>query len=181
MLRTIALLLTVSFVACASWSCAVNNTNTTSVSNKESNNTSSQTQPTPIGGPVVDLSSPKAALTAFVEAVKKKDIATLKRTLSKGTIEIAKETGMGDADKAIQEVLTENKGSIPVSIETKEEKVEGDKATLQAKDGDGKWFEANFVKEGAEWKYDMFADMGKMSGDDMKKETKETKVQTKGK
>jgi hypothetical protein len=180
MLRTTVLLLAIALVtlttACTGGG---SNTNSTSNSNGNANNTTAKTAPP---GPVIDLSSPKATLTAFVEAVKKKDIEMLKRTLSKNTLEVAKETGMGDADKAIQEVLNENKGSIPASIETKDEKIESDKATLQAKDGDGKWFEAKFVKEGSEWKYDMFADMNKMSGsDDKKEEKKETKTKSKEK
>ena len=172
MLRTIFLLLTISLVTLIAACTSGDHANTPHNTNNNANsNTTAKASPTP-SGPALDLSSPKATLTAFVEAVKKKDIELLKRTLSKSTLEIAKETGAGDADKAIREVLNDNKGSIPASIETKDEKIEGDKAMLQAKDGAGKWIEAKFVKEDGEWKYDMFADINKMSSGDDMKETK---------
>lgn len=160
MIRNFVLLLTIAIVLTAS---ACNST-TTTTNNNANNNTTTKTTQTP-ALPTVDLSTPKATLTAFVEAVKKKDIAAIKTTLSKNALSVAQDTGGGDADKAINEALTENKGSIPASVEIKDEKINGDKATLQAKDADGKWIEAKFVKEGNSWKYDMFADMGSMGND----------------
>jgi hypothetical protein len=168
MIKKIALLLTIAIV---SFAAACYSSNTT---NNNANSNTAKTTPTP-AAPKVDLSSPKATLTAFVEAVKKKDIEAIKATLSKSTLDIAKETGGGDANKAINDSLTENKGQIPASIETKDEKTEGNKATLKAKDADGKWIEAKFVKEGNDWKYDMFADMDMGSVKEDKSEHKEHK------
>lgn len=162
MTKRLVLFLTIAIVTLAAACGSTTNTN---------NNTNSNTAtPSPTKAAVlVDLSSPKATLTAFVDAVKKKDITLIKATLSKSALSVAKETGGGDADKAIDEALNQNKGGFPNSIETKDEKIEGDKATLQAKDADGKWIEAKFVKEGTEWKYDMFADMDSMGGEDKPK------------
>jgi hypothetical protein len=165
MIKKIVLSLTAATVSLAA---ACGGGTSTAPTNNANSNTA-KTTPTPTA-PKVDLSSPKATLTAFVEAVKKKDIEAIKATLSKNTLDIAKETGNGDANKAINDSLNENKGTIPASVETKDEKIEGDKATLQAKDADGKWIEAKFVKEGNDWKYDMFADMDNMGGKDNKSE-----------
>lgn len=158
MIKKTALVLTIAIVSLAA-ACGGGTTNT----NTGNANTTTTTSPTP-AAPKADLSSPKATLTAFVEAVKKKDIEAIKATLSKSALDIAKDTGGGNADKAINDALNENKGTIPASIETKDEKIDGNKAILQAKDADGKWIEARFVKEGNDWKYDMFADMSDMSG-----------------
>lgn len=160
MIKKFALLLTITTVSLAA---ACGGGTSTAPTNNNANSNTAKSTPTP-AAPKVDLSSPKATLTAFVEAVKKKDIEEIKATLSKSTLDIAKETGNGDADKAINEALSENKGKFPASIEIKDEKTVGNKATLQAKDADGKWIEAKFVKEGNDWKYDMFADMD-MGGD----------------
>jgi len=152
MLKRIALLLSIAIVSFA----AACTTPTPPPANKNT------TQPTPT--PVVakvDLSSPKATLTAFVEGVKKKDVEAIKATLSKNTLDIAKEVGDGDPNKAINDVLNDNKGTLPASVETKDEKIEAEKATMKVKDGEGNWIDAKFVKEGNEWKYDMADDLGK--------------------
>lgn len=160
MIKKLALVLTIAIVSLAT-ACGGGTTNTNTGNN--SNNTTAVNSPTP-SAPKVDLSSPKATLTAFAEAVKKKDIETIKATLSKSALDIAKETGGGDVNKAINESLINNKATIPDSIETKDEKIEGNTASLKAKYSDGKWIEMKFVKEGNDWKYDAFADMSDMSG-----------------
>lgn len=158
MIKKLALVLTIAIVSLAA-ACGGGTTNT----NTGNANNTTTTSPTP-AAPKVDLSSPKATLTAFAEAVKKKDIETIKATLSKSALDIAKETGGGDVNKAINESLINNKATIPDSIETKDEKIEGNTASLKAKYSDGKWIEMKFVKEGNDWKYDAFADMSDMSG-----------------
>lgn len=161
MTKRLVLFLTIAIVSLAAACGSTTNTNS---------NTNNTATPSPTKAAVlVDLSSPKATLTAFVDGVKKKDVTLIKATLSKSALSAAKDAGGGDADKAIDEALNDNKGAFPNSIETKDEKIEGDKATLQAKDADGKWFEAKFVKEGTEWKYDMFADTDSMGGEDKPK------------
>ncbi|GEM_PF-2726157 len=156
MLKRIALLLSIAIV---SFAAACTTTPPPTVNNNTNNNTA---KPSPTAATSkVDLSSPKATLTAFVEGVKKKDVEAIKATLSKNTLEIAKEVGEGDPNKAINDVLNDNKGSLPASVETKDEKVEAEKVTMKVKDGEGNWIDAKFIKEGNDWKYDMADDLGK--------------------
>jgi hypothetical protein len=41
---------------------------------------------------------------------------------------------------------------LPASAESKDEKIDGDKATLQVKSENDQWNTINFVKEDGEWK-----------------------------
>lgn len=103
------------------------------------------------------LSSPTATFKAFHEAVKNKDAAGMKRTLSKKTLEMIEE-GAKEKGKSIDEALKETK-DVPTSTpETRNEQINGDKATLEVKDKD-KWETVKFVKEDGEWKLALLDDL----------------------
>jgi hypothetical protein len=99
-------------------------------------------------------SSPAATFKAFFEASKKKDVAGIKRGLSKGTLDmldkLAKEQNKS-TDDMLKDVYKEDKGE--TFPETQNEKINGDTATLEVKnDKTGKWETLPFVKEDGEWK-----------------------------
>jgi hypothetical protein len=99
-------------------------------------------------------STPTATFKNFFEASKKKDTAAMKKTLSKGSLEmfdkIAKEQKK-TTDDMLKEVDKEGKSeAIP---ETRNEKITGESATLEIKnEKTGKWDTLPFVKEDREWK-----------------------------
>ncbi len=99
-------------------------------------------------------SSPTATFKAFFEASKKKDAAAMKKSLSKGTLDmfdkLAKEQNKS-TDDMLKEVDKDAKDEkLP---ETRNEKITGDTATLEVKnDKTGKWDTLPFVKENGEWK-----------------------------
>ena len=101
------------------------------------------------------LSTPTNAFKAFYETSKKKDIAGFKRTLSKDTLALL-ETQAKAENKTLDAALTEQfeKMDVPATLpETRNEKIEGDKATLEVKDDKtGTWESFKFVKENNEWK-----------------------------
>ena len=120
--------------------------------------------------------TPTATFKAFYDASKKKDVAGMKKTLSKGTLDmfdkLAKEQNK-TTDDMLKEVDKDDKSDkMP---ETRNEKINGDTATLEVKnEKTNKWEPLPFVKENGEWKIalDKFLeDMMKSLGD----KTPETK------
>lgn len=119
-------------------------------------------------------SSPTATLKAYFEALQKKDAAGLKKTLSKGTLEMFEQFAKAQSppktlDEALQTGLasTANNNEPNKAPETRNEKIEGDKATLEVKnDKTGTWETVPFVKEDGDWKLafdQMFRDTFKNS------------------
>ena len=103
---------------------------------------------------LLNRSTPTATFKAFFEASKKKDVAGIKKGLSKGTIDmldkLAKEQNKS-TDDMLKDVYKEDKGeTLP---ETRNEKISGETATIEVKnDKTGKWETLPFVKENGEWK-----------------------------
>ena len=117
-------------------------------------------------------STPTATFKAFYEASKKKDVPGMKKTLSKGTLDmfdkLAKEQNK-TTDEMLKAVDKDDKSDkMP---ETRNEKITGDTATLEVKnDKTNKWDPLPFVKENGEWKIalDKFLeDMMKSLGEKM--------------
>lgn len=120
-------------------------------------------------------SSPSATLKAYFEALQKKDAAGLKKTLSKGTLEMFEQFAKAQnppktLDEALQTGLassttTTDSNKVP---ETRNEKIDGEKATLEVKnDKTGAWETVPFVKEEGNWKIafdQMFRDAFKNMG-----------------
>src|SRR6476469_12857 len=83
---------------------------------------------------MLNRSSPTATFKAFFEASKKKDTAAMKKSLSKGTVEmfdkLAKEQNKS-TDEMLKGIDKDSKDEkIP---ETRNEKITGDTATLEVK------------------------------------------------
>jgi flagellar hook-associated protein FlgK len=103
---------------------------------------------------LLNRSTPTATFKAFYEASKKKDAAGLKKTLSKGTLDmfdkLAKEQNKS-TDDMLKDVDKDSQSErLP---ETRNEKINGDTATLEVKDDKtDKWDTLPFVKENGEWK-----------------------------
>lgn len=103
-----------------------------------------------------DPNSPSGVSKRFVEAAQKKDVQTFKSLLSRkslaGIDKDAKEAGL-PTDKMIATLLEQDlfpKGA--GDIETRNEKISGDKATVEIKGSNGKWSENDLIKEDGSWK-----------------------------
>jgi hypothetical protein len=100
-------------------------------------------------------SSPTATFKAYVEAVQHKDTAAVKKTFSKGSLEFFEKAAKAQnktVDEMLKTGLTEEVASASMP-EIRNEKIEGDSATLEVKDiKSGKWETVPFVKEDGEWK-----------------------------
>lgn len=98
------------------------------------------------------LATPTEAYKTAYAAREKKDLAGLKRTLSKDIIDFFEM--MAEAEKkTFEDELKEltTKPQAPTD-ESRNEKITGDTATLEYPDENGKWKTMDFIKEGNDWK-----------------------------
>jgi hypothetical protein len=97
--------------------------------------------------------TPTEAFKLFYEAMKNKDVAALKSLISKETL-ASMEAEAKTRNKSLDDYLAEGSNSVPPSMpQLGEEKIEGDKATVQFKiDNAPNWSAFSFVKEDGGWK-----------------------------
>ncbi len=135
------------------------NANTGNTSSASPTATTNTTQPSATATPTISDSgpSPTAAFTAYYEAIKRKDVEAVQSLFSKGTLsmmeERAKKTNKS-LDAVMKEGLEEAGNDVPAEIpKTRNEKVDGDKATLEVRnDKQDKWELVHFAKEDGQWK-----------------------------
>ena len=98
-------------------------------------------------------SSPTATWKAAYAAVKNKDVAAFKKVVTKKDLQDIEDEAK-KAGKSSDDMLKEAMNAIPLpkSDESKDEKIDGDKATLQVKNEKDEWETVNLVKEDGEWK-----------------------------
>jgi hypothetical protein len=98
--------------------------------------------------------SPTGTLKNYVEATQKKDVAAIKQTLSGGTLKMIEESAQRRGT-TLDEVLTKDAGGTTYkqAPETRNEKIEGDAATLEVKNAaTADWDRIPFVREEGKWK-----------------------------
>ncbi len=97
--------------------------------------------------------SPTATLKNFIEASKTKDIETIKKLLSKSTLESIKKAA-DEQNTTVDEILSKDNGTPLKELpETRNEKIEGDTATVEVKNKiTGEFETIPFVKEDGIWK-----------------------------
>ena len=113
--------------------------------------------------------TPLETFKTYTKAIKKKDITTMKLLLSRETLkaheEEAKSQGITVDDVVKRETLFSEEQT---SVEFRNEKIEGEKATLEVKDPMGFWQTVYFVLEDGEWKIDK-----KSSADELMRQIEE--------
>jgi hypothetical protein len=133
---------------------------TTSTTNTNSQNAASPVKPAASPTPeqpsiAISLATPTDTYKAGYAARQQKNIALLKRVLSKDAQEFLADIGK-DEKKTLDDQLRELADKPQAkTAETKNEKINGNRATLEYLDEDGKWVAMDFVKEGTEWKIDL--------------------------
>lgn len=100
-------------------------------------------------------SSPSSTFTAFYKASKNKDIDAAKKMFSKRTLELF-EVQAKAQNRTVEDMLKEGLERKPMPDkmpETRNEKINGENATLEIKDDEsGRWDTLTFVKEDGQWK-----------------------------
>lgn len=114
--------------------------------------------------------TPLETYKTYTKAIKKKDTAAMKLLLSEATIKMneqeAKAQGVSVDDVVKRETLFIESQK---SVEYRDEKIEGDKATLQVKNSFGSWETVPFVREDGVWKIDKLGYANKMMQDIIKR------------
>src|SRR5215204_5434923 len=102
--------------------------------------------------PAGSLATPAEAYRTAYAARQRKDVEGLKRMLSKDALEFF--TTVAEADKKTVEEVLKQMTERPQAprADTRNEKITGDRATLEYLDENGKWKTMDFVKEGGDWK-----------------------------
>jgi hypothetical protein len=99
--------------------------------------------------------TPLQTFKTYAKAIKQKDITTMKLLLTRDSIKMheqeAKAQGVTLDDVVKNETLVDPNQT---SVEYRNEKVDGDKATLEVKNSFGTWETVPFLKEDGEWKID---------------------------
>ncbi|MFM9904379.1 MAG: hypothetical protein ACKVQJ_07395 [Pyrinomonadaceae bacterium] len=99
--------------------------------------------------------TPLETFKTYTKAIKQKDTRTMKLLLSNATIKMheqeAKAQGVTVDDIVKRETLF---AQAQKSVEYRNEKIEGEKATLQVKNSYGSWETVPFVREDGVWKID---------------------------
>ena len=113
--------------------------------------------------------TPLETFKTYTKAIKKKDITTMKLLLSRETLKLheqeAKSQGVTVDDIVKRETLFSEEQT---SVEFRNEKIDGEKATLEVKDQMGFWQTVFFVLEDGEWKIDK-----KSSADELMRQIEE--------
>ncbi len=108
--------------------------------------------------------SPAATLNGFVEASKNKDVEMLKKLLSKGSMEAVEKVAVAK-NTTVDKILVNNvSASLKELPETRNEKIEGDTASIEIKNKIVDTYEIiPFVKEDGIWKVALDKFMQNMS------------------
>ncbi len=100
-------------------------------------------------------STPTATFQTFYNAIKNADVAAIKSVMPKKNLEQMESEAKAKGvvlDDTLKVQLLQTATKFPATMpETRDEKIEGDKATLEFKDGES-WRKIGFAKEDDGWK-----------------------------
>jgi hypothetical protein len=98
-------------------------------------------------------SSPTATAKAFYDASKSKDVPGMKSQMSKKTLDTL-DKALKAQNKSVDDFIkeTNDKEPPPATFEARNEKINGETATLEVSDGKGGWEPFSFIKEDGQWK-----------------------------
>lgn len=143
----IVALAAIALAACSRTATNSNNANTVNGNSASSTSSTSSTSSS--------SRSPEALLKASFDAAKRKDVEGFKKTIASAdlrALDAALKKSGQNLDDLMKQQLERPETPMPESLETRNEKIEGERATVEYKDVRGTWKTANFIKEGGEWK-----------------------------
>jgi len=99
--------------------------------------------------------TPLETFKTYVKAYKQKDMATMKLLLSDATMKMHEREAKAQ-NTTVDDILKRETmiGEGQKAVEYRDEKIEGDKATLQIKTVFGSWETLPFIREDGVWKID---------------------------
>lgn len=110
--------------------------------------------------------TPLETLKAYTLAIKQKDTTTMKLLLSDGSIKMAEEEAKSRGVTLDEVVKRETLfDQTQRTVEFRNEKIDGDKATIEMKDSYNAWNTVPFIREAGIWKIDKQAAANQMLQD----------------
>ena len=100
------------------------------------------------------MTTPSEANESLFNAIKSKDKAAVKQLVSKDSLEIL-EAAAAEKKVSLDELLDKQffvNVTLPVKLQQRNEKITGDRATVEMLSDKNEWTPSNFVKEGGAWK-----------------------------
>lgn len=100
-------------------------------------------------------STPLETLKAYTTAIKKKDTTTMKLLLSNASIKMAEQEAKAQ-NVTLDEIVKREDlfRETQKSVEFRNEKIDGERATIEMKDSFNSWSTVPFVREDGIWKID---------------------------
>lgn len=100
-------------------------------------------------------STPLETLKSYTLAIRKKDLTEMKLLLSDASLKMAEQEAKAQ-NVQLDDVIKKETlfGENQRSVEFRNEKVDGDKATIEMKDSSNQWITVPFVREEGFWKID---------------------------
>lgn len=97
--------------------------------------------------------TPLDTLKAYMQAIKKKNPTEMKLLLSEGSLKMAEEEAKAQ-NTTVDEIIKRETlfTETQKTVEFKNEKIEGDRATIEVKNAYGSWDIVPFNREDGEWK-----------------------------
>ncbi|MDQ3797854.1 MAG: DUF4878 domain-containing protein [Acidobacteriota bacterium] len=97
--------------------------------------------------------TPLDTLKAYMQAIKKKNPTEMKLLLSQGSLKMAEEEARAQ-NTTVDEIIKRETlfTETQKTVEFKNEKIEGDRATIEVKNAYGSWDIVPFNREDGEWK-----------------------------
>lgn len=93
--------------------------------------------------------SPTATMNAYYDALKRKDVEAVKKTLANGYVKMIESAGVA-SERAFQPMMERLPATRPA---TRNEKIDGDRATLEVRNEvEGRWDLVAFVREDGAWR-----------------------------
>lgn len=137
-----------------------NAANTNTAANKPANaNSTNSANPTPVAVDKTPEKSAEYSMATPTEAYKtawsvrdKKDLAGMKRVMSKDILDFLADIGKEEKKSLDDEIKALFEQPQAKSAESRNEKITGDTAVLEYKDDKGEWKTMDFVKEDGVWK-----------------------------
>jgi predicted lipid-binding transport protein (Tim44 family) len=112
-------------------------------------------------GPVVELDSPAETYKAAYAIRQRKDVEALKQLMSKDMLAYFTEVGRSQRKSLEQALALLVEQPQAAAAETRNQRINGDRAVLEFKDASGKWLPMDFVKEDGAWKMTLSRSGGK--------------------
>lgn len=105
------------------------------------------------GGEKTKEQMPLDTLKAYNEATKENNAAKMKALLSKGSMKMAEDEAKSQ-NVSVDEIVMRETFYSPgqTKVEIRNQKIEGEKASIEVKNSYGTWDIVPFVKEDGEWK-----------------------------